>query len=82
MSRRKCALAHGNKKIGGFGGYGGYTKQKSEKYQRVLPLPPDGMMSLRVVTQTMEGRYAMNDYLSVRGTRDFARVSPEELNRV
>ena len=24
----------------------------------------------------------MNDYLSVRGTRDFARVSPEELNRV
>lgn len=40
------------------------------------------MMSLRVVTQTMEGRYAMNDYLSVRGTRDFARVSPEELNRV
>ncbi len=24
----------------------------------------------------------MNDYLSVRGTRDFARVSPEDLNRV
>ena len=24
----------------------------------------------------------MNDYLSVRGTRDFARVSPEEVNRV
>lgn len=24
----------------------------------------------------------MNDYLSVRGTRDFARVSPEELSRV
>ena len=24
----------------------------------------------------------MNDYLSVRGTKDFARVSPEELNRV
>ena len=24
----------------------------------------------------------MNDYLSIRGTRDFARVSPEELNRV
>lgn len=24
----------------------------------------------------------MNDYLSVRGTRDFARVSPDELNRV
>ena len=30
----------------------------------------------------MKGRYATNDYLSVRGTRDFARVSPEELNRV
>lgn len=24
----------------------------------------------------------MNDYLSVRGTRDFARVSPEEVNRI
>ena len=24
----------------------------------------------------------MNDYLNIRGTRDFARVSPEEVNRI